>query len=110
PHIWLVNFGSVPNHSSWNPDGSTLALNNGPNPKGHAGELALLYFDASRSTPVLTAYGYNGQNSVTTFYDGSHSNGTQFPDLIDSSRGGPGWVHNLIKRDESNGSRTLGFE
>lgn len=104
---WLVNYQD----SSFNDtEGFTLALNNGPNPKGHSGELALIYFDASRSTPILTAYGYNGQNSTTTFYDGSERGGTQTPDLIGSSRSGGSWINNLIDRRESDGSITLGFE
>lgn len=107
---WLVNFGNVPGHSSWDTDGFTLALNNGPNPKGHAGELALIYFDASHSSPILTAYGYNGQNSISTYYDGSERSGNQFPDLIGGTRSSSPWVDNLIVRTESDGSRTLGFE
>ncbi|MCA9256198.1 MAG: PEP-CTERM sorting domain-containing protein [Phycisphaerales bacterium] len=104
---WLVNYK---NESHLDPEGFTLALNNGPNPKGHAGELALIYFDATRSTPVLTAYGYNGQNSTSTFYDGSERAGNQTPDMIGSSRGGAGWITNLIDRRESDNSITLGFE
>jgi MYXO-CTERM domain-containing protein len=52
-------------------DGYTLAVNNGPNPKGHAGELALIYFDA-----------YNGQNTMLTYRDGSPASGDQAPDQI----------------------------
>lgn len=104
---WLVNYADTSRNDT---EGFTLALNNGPNPKGHSGELALLYFDASRSNPVLTAYGYNGQNSTTTYYDGSDHFGTQTPDLIASSRSGPSWVSNLVDRRETDGSITLGFE
>jgi hypothetical protein len=107
---WLVNFGNVPGHSSWKTDGFTLALNNGPNPKGHEGELALLFFDASDATPVLTAYGYNGNNSVSTYFDGAARSGIQTPDLIGGTRSASPWVNQLTARTEADGSRTLGFE
>lgn len=74
-----VTFGNAPGTSS-RPNGYWLAMSSGPNPKGVAGELALFYFDASRSTPVLTAYGYNGQNDGTSWMDGSPASGTQAPD------------------------------
>ncbi len=104
---WLVNYKD---ESSRDPEGFTLALNNGPNPKGHSGELALIYFDATRSNPVLTAYGYNGQNSTSTFYDGSERGGNQTPDLIGTSRSTAGFINQLIDRRESDNSITLGFE
>lgn len=104
---WLVNYK---NESHFDPEGFTLALNNGPNPKGHAGELALIYFDATRSNPVLTAYGYNGQNSTSTFYDGSQNAGIQTPDLIGSSRSSASWIIDMIDRREADNSITLGFE
>ena len=48
-------------------EGFTLAINGGPNPKGHANEMALIYFDASGSEPVVTIYNYNGQNTQTSW-------------------------------------------
>lgn len=63
-------------------DGFTLAVNDGPNPKGHAGELALLYFDATDTDVRVTGYAYNGQNSFNTYFDGSAASGVQAPDMI----------------------------
>ena len=58
-------------------DGFTLALNNGPNPKGHAGELALIYFDATDVENVrVSSYAYNGLNTQTSYRDGSPLSGT----------------------------------
>jgi len=50
----------------------TLAINNGPNPKGKAGELALIYFDAdlNPSTPRVSVFGYNGANAANSYLDG----------------------------------------
>lgn len=76
--------------------GYWLALNSGPNPKGTAGELALLYFDASSSTqPVLTAYGYNGVNGFNSYKDGKPDAGTQTPDFILSSKTNSSWVNDI---------------
>ena len=50
-------------------DGFTLAINDGPNPKGNVDELALIYFDNSGDQPILTAYNYNGQNDFSSFED-----------------------------------------
>jgi len=44
-----------------------LAINDGPNPKGHADELALLYFDNSGPEPVISAYNYDGKNNLNSF-------------------------------------------
>jgi hypothetical protein len=74
------------------PDAFTLAVNNGPNPKGIAGQLALIYFDASSAgTPKVTVYGYNGQNSFTSWQDGNGvASGNQTPDKIISSTNNAG--------------------
>lgn len=67
-------------------NGYTLALNDGPNPKGHAGELALVYFDATNMGDVRTSiYAYNGLNTQTSYLDGSPVSGNQSPDRILSS-------------------------
>jgi len=73
-------------------NGYWLALSPGPNPKGHAGELAILFLDAktlsanSSITPKLTAYSYNGQNGITSYLDGNAAvAGNQTPDRIWSS-------------------------
>jgi hypothetical protein len=64
-------------------DGFTLALNNGPSPEGRAGELALVYFDATDVSNIrVSAYAYNGLNTQTSYRDGSPLSGTQSPDLI----------------------------
>ena len=67
--------------------GYTLAINNGPNPKGHAGELALIHFDAtSLNAPKVTAYAYNGQNAINSWIDGNGAvAGNQTPDIIKSA-------------------------
>ena len=69
------------------PAGFNLAINGtGQNPKGHDGELALFYFDASDiNNPVLNVFAYNGLTSVrpqTSYRDGSRASGTQAPDPI----------------------------
>lgn len=74
---WEINFDD---HIA---DGFTLALNNGPNPKGHAGELALIYFDATDVENVrVSSYAYNGMNTQTSYRDGSPLGGTQSADVI----------------------------
>lgn len=107
---WMVNFGDVPNYSWLETEGFTLAINGGPNPKGHAGEMALLYFDASGGTPVLSAYAYNGLNNYLSYDDGSPRNGRQNPDRIVSSLLGNSWINDLVVRNEADGTRTLGFD
>ncbi len=106
---WYATFGAVPGKSKWRTDGFTLAVNDGPNPKGHAGELALIYFDASRATPVVSIYGYNGLNSATSYYDGKPTSGTQTPDRILTTKTDMSWVSDLTNRLNADGTRTLGF-
>ncbi len=72
-------------------NGYWLVLSPGPNPKGHAGELAIIYFDAkaltanSSITPTVTIYNYNGLNNASSWNDGTPSAGVQTPDRIWSS-------------------------
>lgn len=68
-------------------EGFTLALNDGPNPKGHGGELALLYVDLDHNgSTAVTAYSYNGKNLNNSWRDGDGStSGNQTADFIDSS-------------------------
>jgi len=69
-------------------DGFTLALNDGPNPKGHAGELALVYVDASDTADArVNVFAYNGLNTQTSYRDGSPQSGTQQADRIATSTG-----------------------
>lgn len=105
-----VNLGKT--KSGGKTDGFWLAVNDGPNPKGHAGELALLYFDAfGPSGPTLTAYGYNGFNGDTSYKDGSPASGNQAPDkILTSLSNGSSWVNGLTYTNNSDGSRTLGFD
>ena len=77
--LWEVTFADQIS------DGYTLAVNNGPNPKGHAGELALIYFDATGTEARVTGYAYNGVNSLNSFRDGSPIGGTQAPDILFTS-------------------------
>lgn len=57
-------------------NGFWLVINNGPNPKNHPGELAIMYFDAARvfsgqtSTPTMTVYEYNGRNDNSSWNNG----------------------------------------
>lgn len=90
-------------------DGFTLAINGGPNPEGYAGEFGLLYFDASDTNDLnLTMYGYNGENTQTSFFDGSSDAGIQAPDEIYNS----GSILNQLLSasvTDSAGSRTFAF-
>jgi hypothetical protein len=88
-------------------NGFTVAINNGPNPKG-IGDLALFYYDASRPTPVVTVYGYNMQNDFTSFYDGHPSGGTQAPDRILSSINDASFVIETFALSDATRA-TLGF-
>lgn len=104
---WMVTLGPTPSFQSDPSRGFTLALTDGPNPKGVDGELALIYFDAHGPSPILTAYAYNGINGSTSYFDGSGAAGVQAPDPIVSSL-----LNNQISLFDTtnpNGSRTLGF-
>ena len=111
---WVVNFSEF---SGRLPNGFHLVLNDGPNPKGHDGELASFYFDASNlSQPKLTVYSFNGANNLISWKDGSKEAGTQPADKILSSvapagsaKNPSGWLLQLISKNEANGTRTLGF-
>ena len=91
--------------------GMYLAVNNGPNPKGHPGELALIYVDArDPGDVVLTAYGYNGQNSINSFNDGNGNvSGNQAPDVIKNVGERSSWVMNATRSDNA-GKRTISFD
>jgi len=86
----------------------TVAINDGPNPKGQ-GDLALIYFDATRSgTPVVTSYAYNGENTFTSYYDGSSATGVQAPDRMFSSLLDPSFLLDAWASDD--GTRiSMGF-
>ena len=62
---WDVTFGDGVAKGT---DGYTLAVSTGPNPKGHAFELALIYFDATDMNSVaVSVYRYNGENNASSF-------------------------------------------
>jgi hypothetical protein len=93
------------------PNAFWLAVSNGPNPKGQAGELALIYFDGTGAgTPKVTAYGYNGENGFTSYFDGSQAAGTQTPDRIASSVATPTFLKRWDNSTDASGNRTLGFD
>ncbi len=111
-----ASFNSINNQLSWSvsfsnavTEGFTLALNNGANPKGTSGELALLYVDASVTDDVaITAYGYNGKNKQDSYKDGDGNlSGMQTPDLIKGIND-TSWIidANVIDAD---GGRTINF-
>ena len=85
---WRTEFSPVDGKL---PDGYWLAVNNGPNPKGHAGELALLYADfTDPNDPILTVYAYNGANGFSSYREGCIGAdcaipGVTTPDRIQSS-------------------------
>ncbi|MCO6432416.1 MAG: hypothetical protein J5J00_16305 [Deltaproteobacteria bacterium] len=111
---WIVRFSKAPN-TNYLPDGFQLAFNNGPNPKGYAGELAFFYFDAlNHADPKLTVYAYNSVNE-SSWSDGSPQSGAQPADKILSSEAAPGsaknptgWIKQLIAYDDDE-ERVLGF-
>lgn len=92
--------------------GFTLALNNGPNPKGHPGELVLLYADFRNAGDIrLSAYGYNGQNSINSWRDGDGVTPNDQPaDMIKGINDSASWMLSASKTDGMDGSRTLTFE
>lgn len=100
---WYANLGSKSVKPTAN--AFTLVLSDGPNPKGKAGQLAILYFDGINKQ--LTAYGYNGRNDASSYLHGK-SDGTGQPDSILSSLVNPGLVK-ITEKKNADGSETLGF-
>ncbi|MBL8086567.1 MAG: PEP-CTERM sorting domain-containing protein [Chthonomonas sp.] len=99
---WYANFSNNPSGKMTN--GYWVVVSPGANPKGHAGELAIFYMDASGATPTLTAYAYNGQNGNSSWaVPGdkilSSKRASDLPDILD-----------LTNQTESNGSKTIGFK
>jgi T1SS-143 domain-containing protein len=90
-------------------EGFTVALNNGPNPKGHGGELALFYFDASNGAPVVSVYAYNGMNTQTSWKDGDAAGGTQAPDQIASSLATDSPFTSITVTTDANGNQVYSF-
>lgn len=96
-----ANFGPRPGQGVPTADGFHLVLSDGPNPKGTNNQLAIFYFDASKSLPTLTAYAYNGANTNSSYIDPN--------DRIGSSKVDSSFVYSLTNKNETDGSRTLGF-
>lgn len=92
-------------------EGFTLAMSDGPNPKGDSGELALLYFDANNmAAPIMSAYGYNGENTQTSYYDGTKGGGTGTPDRIATSLdAGDAAMFQSLSATDHGGKRTFSF-
>lgn len=101
-HTWFksmtAEFDPSTNRFKWDftsgtqTNGFWLVVSPGANPKGHAGELAIMYLDAktltagNTITPTLTIYNYNGLNGITSYMDGNPAvAGNQTPDRIFSS-------------------------
>lgn len=100
---FTVNFTNQITKGYW------LALNGGPNPKSHSGEMALFYFDAqSLASPKLTAYAFNGQNAPNSWQDGSPAGGNQTPDLIKGVNESASWIQSISAMNVGAG-RTLSF-
>jgi hypothetical protein len=103
-------YGTYQSSNGILPNGFWLAVSPGPNPKGHASELAAFYFDGSSSSnPNVYVYGYNGVNGASSWYDGSNASGTQAPDKILSSKNTPNAFKNMKVTNNADGTRTLGF-
>jgi hypothetical protein len=88
----LASYDTVSHQFSWQVnyseqivDGFWLAVSPGANPKGHAGELALIYADFTRAVPAISIYAYNGVNGDSSYRDGQAIDGVQAPDRIAST-------------------------
>ncbi|MFA6044132.1 MAG: hypothetical protein WC718_04040 [Phycisphaerales bacterium] len=111
-------FDSVTNRFTWTctfdnriTDGFTLVVSPNANPKGHPGELAIIYFDnRTLSAPKLSVYNYNANNDQTSYRDGSNAAGTQAPDRIMSSVSASTFVNSLSATNVSGNKRTLSFD
>jgi hypothetical protein len=105
---WMSTFAA---QAGVTPNGFLLVLSNGPNPKGHEGQLAAIYLDASdTNNKKLTVYGYNGENLLTSFEDGAKAVGNQTPDRIASSILDSSWVNSLTYQVNGDGTVSLGFD
>ncbi len=86
--VW--QFNTELTHTLHISDGYTMALTTGANPKGHS-DVALMYVDCTdgKTEPIVTAYGYNGQNDFSSWFDGSGNFGVQAPDPIANTQADP---------------------
>ena len=89
-------------------EGFTLAVNDGPNPKGTRHELALIYFDANgfissgdSSDVNVTAYEYSGNNDSRSW---------DSPGVLLNKSGDAGFILNASAQDNADGTRTFVLE
>jgi len=100
---YYVTFGQVPN-STLKTNGYWLVMSPGPNPKGHADELSIFYFDRSGAgSPKLTVNNYNGQNA-----DNSWNGGNQIFSSLRASDQSK--ITSLYAFDRPNGDQEYGFK
>ena len=87
----------------------TLVMNGGENPRGNGGEVAILYFDASRGgEPVVTAYAYSGL--LQSYIDGDAATfGNQAPDRILSSTDANDAFSHISVTTDGNGNQVFSF-
>jgi hypothetical protein len=98
-------FSFTVNFSNQITDGFWLAVSPGPNPKGHSGELALIYFDATDTSELkASVYAYNGLNGDNSWQDGTARPGVQTPDFIGALVNG---VNATMARTNVGSGRTL---
>ena len=90
-------------------EGFTVAINGGPNPKGHEAEMALFYFDASSAMPVVSVYAYNGANTQTSWNDGSKAGGVQPADQILNSIADAGLFSDISVTTDASGNKVFSF-
>jgi len=90
-------------------EGFTVALNNGANPKGHGGEMALFYFDATGSEPIVNVYAYNGLNTQTSWSDGGKEAGVQPADKILTSLAADSPFTSITVETNANGEKIMSF-
>lgn len=97
-----VQFGPSSPGALLDTRGFWLVLNDGPDPKGKPGELAIIYFDASTlATPRMTVYGYNGANAANSWQDGVPATSGVFEpgDLIKGLVDAGSYINNLSAQD-----------
>ncbi|MCA9278653.1 MAG: hypothetical protein H6815_10730 [Phycisphaeraceae bacterium] len=92
-------------------DGLWVAINGGPNPKGHAGEMAILYFGkkAGSNQLVVSAYAYNGVNGDTSYKDGNGDGSSGDADFITNSIVDNSFLLSAGINDVSGGGRRVSF-
>ncbi|MEM9882207.1 MAG: hypothetical protein AAF800_04745 [Planctomycetota bacterium] len=89
------------------PTGFALVINDGPMPKGHLGELAVIYFEAvdliesgfTAGTPNLNVFAYNGGNSATSYRTSDDLDADAPPDPIVSSLAGFDFTASVVDDD-----------